>query len=437
MRAHHPSGSARLARPWTLETDMESALRPREIQSRIRSGQTLDEVARVAGVPAERIEPFAAPVLAEREHVAGMALAASVRRRGESAAHRNLRPVIREKLTNAGIDPDSIEWDAWRNEDKRWSIEAKWEVEGEPRIAVFHFDLAGRFSVAADDQARWLLSETPTPAEAEAAEADELALVRVVEDAAEDLADPDNEPTVSFGEGSPGSTSSTSFVPGETGDWNPRSGASPLEIREQVEAEIDAYGLVPEGRSELDVLYDMLGGIAEDSINIYAGLSDPVVAPSPSTGSSLDSEPSEASSVSDESVDSGPATASEASPASEPRTPPAAMTAEAPPEAPPATPETPRAETSQPETPEAELPPHDDTNDEATVVRLERPSAAAVGTAGRSRAPQSKERPQQPLVGEPEETVPIKPGQSKRGGRKKRASVPSWDEIMFGSPRQD
>lgn len=392
---------------------MESALRPREIQSRIRSGQSLDEVARVAGVPAERIEPFAAPVLAEREHVAGMALAASVRRRGESAAHRNLRPVIREKLTNAGVDPDLIEWDAWRNEDKRWSIQARWEAEGESRVALFHFDLAGRFSVAADDQARWLLSETPTPAEAEAAEADELALVRVVEDADDDQADPDNEPTVSFGE-EPGRSPGAGAFDSGPGDWNPRSGASPLEIREEVEAEIDAYGLVPEGRSELDVLYDMLGGIAEDSINIYAGLSDPIIAPSPSPGSPTADESPEF-----EQPDPAPEA---------PSAPPAAMTAEPPQEAPPA----------RPDTPSTGLPPHDDVHDEATVVRLERPSAAALGTAGRERAPQSKERQQQPLVGDAEETVQIQPGQSKRrGGRKKRASVPSWDEIMFGSPRQD
>lgn len=397
---------------------MESALRPREIQSRIRSGQSLDEVARVAGVPAERIEPFAAPVLAEREHVAGMALAASVRRRGEAAAHRNLRPVIREKLTNAGVDPDLIEWDAWRNEDKRWSIQAKWEAEGEPRVALFHFDLAGRFSVAADDQARWLLSETPTPAEAEAAEADELALVRVVEDATDEQTDPDNEPTVSFGDDAPRSPGSV-LDSGEANpeDWHPRSSASPLEIREEVEAEIDTYGLVPEGRSELDVLYDMLGGIAEDSINIYAGLSDPIIAPASGSSAPEVSQDSDAS-----------APLGEFPPGSDTPSAPAATTGEPAPEVPPA----------KPETPEPGLPPHDDAADEATVVRLERPSAAAVGTAGRDEAPQSRERPQQPLVGDPEETVPIRPGQSKRrGGRKKRASVPSWDEIMFGSPRQE
>ena len=68
-----------------LEIEMESALTPRQIQARLRSGESLDEVARAAGVPAEQISPFAGPVLAERAHLADWARASQVRRRGESS----------------------------------------------------------------------------------------------------------------------------------------------------------------------------------------------------------------------------------------------------------------------------------------------------------------------------------------------------------------
>ena len=64
------------ARLGQLEIDMESSLRPREIQARIRAGESLEEVARDAGMPVERVQAFAGPVLAEREHVVGLALAA-------------------------------------------------------------------------------------------------------------------------------------------------------------------------------------------------------------------------------------------------------------------------------------------------------------------------------------------------------------------------
>ena len=85
-----------------LEIEMESVLSPREIQTRIRAGEDLADVARVAGIPADRVERFAAPVLAERDHIARQAMASSVRRRGETSAHRNLRTVVDERLRRKG-----------------------------------------------------------------------------------------------------------------------------------------------------------------------------------------------------------------------------------------------------------------------------------------------------------------------------------------------
>ena len=53
-----------------LEIEMKSALSPRDIQTRIRAGESLEDVGRIAGIPLDRVERFAAPVLAEREHIA-------------------------------------------------------------------------------------------------------------------------------------------------------------------------------------------------------------------------------------------------------------------------------------------------------------------------------------------------------------------------------
>ena len=64
-----------LPRLGQLEIEMQTSLTPRDIQARIRAGETLEDVARVAGIPLDRVERFATPVLAEREHVASMAMA--------------------------------------------------------------------------------------------------------------------------------------------------------------------------------------------------------------------------------------------------------------------------------------------------------------------------------------------------------------------------
>ena len=56
-----------------LEIEMESQLRPKEIQARIRAGASVGEVASAAGTSPARIERFAYPVLMERSTMAELA----------------------------------------------------------------------------------------------------------------------------------------------------------------------------------------------------------------------------------------------------------------------------------------------------------------------------------------------------------------------------
>ena len=142
-----------------LEIEMENALGPRDIQSRVRAGESVEDVGRVAGIPLDRVERFAAPVLAEREHVALLAMSSSVRRRGETSGHRLLRLAATERLAKRGVDIDTVDWDAYRREDGRWTVTASYSSGESSRQAVFVFDMQGRFSVADNDEARWVLGE--------------------------------------------------------------------------------------------------------------------------------------------------------------------------------------------------------------------------------------------------------------------------------------
>ena len=125
---------------------MDSALRPRDIQARIRAGATVDDVARAAGVPVESLDAFAAPVLAERDHVAGLAQTHPVRRRGETTSHRTLRQTVRETLAPRGLNDKAVQWDAWKIEGRRWQIQAVLGEGGDRREGLFLYDLTGRFS---------------------------------------------------------------------------------------------------------------------------------------------------------------------------------------------------------------------------------------------------------------------------------------------------
>jgi hypothetical protein len=150
------------ARLGQLEIEMQSALRPRDIQARIRAGDSPDTVAALAQVPVERVMPYCLPVLAERQHVAELARRSHVRRRGTESNQRGLADVVAERLRGRGIDPSLAVWDAWRRDDGRWDVQASYLSGENQRSALFVFDLVGRYSLPDDDEARWLTGEAQT-----------------------------------------------------------------------------------------------------------------------------------------------------------------------------------------------------------------------------------------------------------------------------------
>jgi Protein of unknown function (DUF3071) len=169
-----------------LESQMQSTLRPRDIQARIRAGETPESVAQVAGTSVDKVMPYAAPVLAEREHVAQRAQRASIRRRppegGGTSTARTLGDAIGSHLRSRNVDPETVTWDAWRREDGRWTVTGSYTTTDRVGAAHFSFDAPGNYVVAEDDDAHWLLGEVDdapeTPAEAETLARDDLSDAR-------------------------------------------------------------------------------------------------------------------------------------------------------------------------------------------------------------------------------------------------------------------
>ncbi len=143
-----------------LETKMESALRPRDIQARIRAGETPESVAAAAQTSIDKVMGYATPVLAERAHVAERAQRASLRRKAGDGSSKVLGDVVAEQLRGRNVDPASVTWDAWRREDGRWTLVADFRSTEGSRRAEFVFDAPGRYVVAEDDEARLLVGET-------------------------------------------------------------------------------------------------------------------------------------------------------------------------------------------------------------------------------------------------------------------------------------
>ena len=148
------------------EIEVESPLRPKEIQSRIRAGETVEEIADAAGIAVERVRWFEGPVLAERAYVANQAQAASVRRHGDATPGPRLGEIVADRLKAFGADPEDAQWDAKKRGDGSWQVEITFITDGRMHTAEWIFDPRRRHVLPADDNAaRMSLSgaEPPQP----------------------------------------------------------------------------------------------------------------------------------------------------------------------------------------------------------------------------------------------------------------------------------
>ncbi|MEP9365397.1 septation protein SepH [Nocardioides sp. CN2-186] len=171
-----------------MEKKMESTLRPRDIQARIRAGESAEAVAQAAQTSVDKIMAFAAPVLAERQHVAERAQRSSVRRSdgGQSAGGaRTLGDAVAAHLRSSNVDPQTVEWDAWRREDGRWSLTGGFATSGRSGTAELTFDAPGNYVTLDNEDARWLVGEAvaaPAPQQDDLRQVRERRLTSVADD---------------------------------------------------------------------------------------------------------------------------------------------------------------------------------------------------------------------------------------------------------------
>jgi hypothetical protein len=135
------------------EIEVESPLRPKEIQDRIRAGETADEIADVAGIPIERVRRFEGPVLAEREYRAQEAQRATVRSPGDSGPGPRLGEVVAERLAELGASLDDARWDSRKRADGNWQVQLTFLAGGRSQAAEWVFDPRRRHIAPDDDHA--------------------------------------------------------------------------------------------------------------------------------------------------------------------------------------------------------------------------------------------------------------------------------------------
>jgi hypothetical protein len=136
---------------------------PREIQMRMRAGESPEELAAATGMSLDRVLRFAGAVMDERRRIADEARRARARRSGDSTDAKIVvfGEAVDQRFGAHGIDPESITWDARRREDGEWLITASWRGGDSTHTAEWLFSRSGRSVAPMDDTAADLLSDRP------------------------------------------------------------------------------------------------------------------------------------------------------------------------------------------------------------------------------------------------------------------------------------
>src|SRR4051794_12852932 len=135
-------------------------LSPREIQTRVRGGESAEQIAVATGLPVARIDRFAGPVMSERAHMAAAAREARPAGQGEDVS-RTLAEIVDPRLTELEVDPETVEWDSWRRDDGVWMVQLGYDEQGDRHTAEWTWDPVRRQLRSYGAAARALMAPPP------------------------------------------------------------------------------------------------------------------------------------------------------------------------------------------------------------------------------------------------------------------------------------
>ena len=141
--------------------DENEVMSVKEMQRRLRAGETMDSIARDGNISVEKVERFASPILQERIFIIDQVHGLSPRREGKDGGrdHLTFIELVISKLSPRGVDIDALNWNTWRIEDGTWTIELHYPNRDGVGSAQFSFDTHRRSITPLDDNAAWMTGE--------------------------------------------------------------------------------------------------------------------------------------------------------------------------------------------------------------------------------------------------------------------------------------
>lgn len=117
-------------------------LTPREIQTAIRSGSSVEKLITNHGDPRDYVEKFAQPVLDELAHVLATALSVRISIAGDrynEVSHLAFGDIISSRLDASGVS--DLEWVATRSDNQAWQVSVRYTDNGSQQSAIWSFDI--------------------------------------------------------------------------------------------------------------------------------------------------------------------------------------------------------------------------------------------------------------------------------------------------------
>jgi hypothetical protein len=140
------------------QSDSLETISVKEIQRRLRAGESFEQIARDGQTTVDKVERFSGPIMQEREYILARARELVM----SKDAHRTdltFSDVVELKLAPRGVDTDAISWNTWRLLDGTWHIELHYPNREGNGLATWNFDLVRRALDATDSNGAWLIDE--------------------------------------------------------------------------------------------------------------------------------------------------------------------------------------------------------------------------------------------------------------------------------------
>lgn len=147
----------------SVSDDEATPITVKEIQRRLRTGESPESIAQDGNTTVEKVERFSGPILQERQFIIEQ-VATVIVRKEPGREPVNFGDAIVFRLAPRGVDITQINYICWRLETGIWTIQVSYPTSDRPGVGQWEYDPTRRSLNALDDNARWLLGEeTPAP----------------------------------------------------------------------------------------------------------------------------------------------------------------------------------------------------------------------------------------------------------------------------------